>query len=291
MLVCAAFGPAGACGPLAGNVVDEAATKAVEAPIDTLKDPEKQQKLEELIADPQIQESIRTLSRAATEGATRGVFDGLTADDGELRAALAGALADLRPEINEMVAQATDTAVRTMMAAAADAIEQDLAPSLRRVTPSDVTQTLLSPLQDSAVHDTVGALAETIGYHAMLGTDRGIQMIKARQEAGVSQGPLALLGVPITVGWLALLLFIGGVGSALLAMSVLLYKGRTQRRSLEVEGRRREALLLHALQAMLTRDLSDDERRKLLGEFERLHVPGSKRSRPNANNAPPPSVS
>lgn len=287
----AALLAAPACGPLAGNVADEAATKAVEAPIETLQDPEQQQKLEDVATDPQIQESTRAMSRAVTEGIMQGVVEGLEADDGQLRASLAEVMGELRPEVNAMVSEATHSAVRAMIAAAADGIEQDLAPALRQAVPSDLGDALLSPLQDETFHEAVGALTQTISYNAMVGTDKGLQAVQARQEAGVSEGPLAVFGMPLTVGWLAVVLFASGVGIALIALSILLYMNRSQRRYLEGENRRREAMMFNMMQVMLARDMDEEERQRFLGEMGFARVPLSQRGNADGHRQPPPSIS
>jgi hypothetical protein len=276
------------CAQLAGR----AAGEAVEQPLRQMTEEENLENLERVMTSPQMARSARELSEAAAAG----IVAGLTGPDSQQAVAdlitQSGSAieTDLGPAVSSMVRRTIDETMTeflseerqtsfnrlasqvggaitaSMMRELGQGLENDVMPAMIRSFEDQVSPALVRELRDPELREAVGTVARELAYQAVLGTNEGIVDLAAGERV-VGADDLGFPGSRMTLSWAALVALIAGLGVALVAMVVMLAKGASQRRHLEEDSRRREAMFMGLVQATLMHDATPNERREMMEQL------------------------
>jgi hypothetical protein len=207
---------------------------AVEGTTKTISEPDSLDRIDRITSSPEFQRSIERVTASMARGIKRGATADI--DVGELSAsteqigrslgrglavgfaegleelpdtgklvdeAISGALASATSEQNQertrtLISNATGTVVRTAMSSAAEGLEQDIAPSLDRVSGSAAPK-LARVLADPEFRTALGGMFREVSRNATLGFDAGMEQLResnrANQEGILGRGwVVSLLG-------------------------------------------------------------------------------------------------
>ena len=274
-----------ACAQFAGR----AAGEAVEQPLQVMTEEQNLENLESVMTSPQMARSVQGLSEAAAAGFVAGMTGP------EAQQALTDAMVrssdairdDVGPAVSSMVQTTVDETLTTffsertqagmrqtasqvggamtasMMRELGMGIENEVAPAMVRAFENEVSPALVRTLHDPALRETMAMHARDLAYSTVIGTNEGIVEL-AERDTIVGASDLGFPGRGLTIGWAALVALFVGLGLALVAMVVLLVKGASQRRHLEEDSRRREAMFMTLVQSTLMHDATPQERREML---------------------------
>jgi len=250
-----------ACGGAVRQTAKEAAPAAVEGAIDTVQKPENRRDLAVVLGDPRIKEAAGELTNAIVGGA----LDSLTEQErlAKLEAlsqafvqrvgsGLAKTMAaELRPQINAMVAESAEQAMDRVLSEKNEARAAEFATAVSRAAMRGFIEEL-GASDSSPSGDRIGNLAQRASQGFALGFQDAVQQSAARRDAGSDrQGEvLASIGraaktssdifsfTGLIVG-LLLVALVGALGAA------VLYARRYRRQSESKERELRQLLLSH----------------------------------------------
>lgn len=206
------------CGAAIRSAAASAPRTAVPVAIDemfrAMEDPDTRQRMERVMATPEVQRVIRQITAAVVASALEETSsEGEREHLDELMTAVTTTVAHvLADALREPVADATRTAIRT----ASDEIPETLAPSLRR--------SLTTELRSPELREAVGGLTAEVTRQALVSSKEAVAKLDERQRAS---GLLDRVHVLISLSWaLAIGACVGALG--LLAWTIHIRK-RTKR--------------------------------------------------------------
>jgi hypothetical protein len=273
------------CARLAGR----AAGEAVEQPLRKMTEEDNLANLEQIMTSPEVARSTRDLGEAAATGivagltgpeSQRAVADMMNRSGVALRDDLGSAVSTMvRETIDEtmkgLLAEEHQASVRrlasdlgeahtaAMMRELGQGLEQEVVPAMIRSFEDQVSPALVRELRDPELREALGTVARELAHQTVMGTNAGIAEL-ATGERVVEASDFGLPGRRLVLGWAALVVLMVGLGVTLVTMVVLLAKGAGQRRHLEEDSRRREAMLMALVQSTLMHDATPEERREML---------------------------
>jgi hypothetical protein len=181
----------------------EATPVAIEAGLRAMNDPANQQRIQQMVASPEMKAIEREL--------VSGMVDGSLAALGETDRAerirsltsryatgmLAGFTRDVAPQIGPAVSDILRDAVRGAMAearkpenqlgitsAVADAMTRDVGPALQKVISDNLAPGIAAALQKDEVKRAIGETAHLLGREIVLGVNDGMTEIQASKAKG-----------------------------------------------------------------------------------------------------------
>lgn len=258
-----------------------AGTKAgVKGSLQALNEKENQVALSEAVTSPEVQAALADVG----ESLTHGLVDAL---EEELRGANASELAtgvgdrtesvirdSIAPGVADVVkrsveasletaaseeslehtrsiaAAATDAAVRSMTAALADGIREDIRPALAELD-VELAPMATRALSDEELKQALGAIAYEVSREIVLGSEGALDTIQREQDPGGDGSFFGNLGTNLGIGWAALVAFVAALAIGLVALVILVVKGNAQRRHLERDSRHRESMMMALMNSVI----------------------------------------
>lgn len=183
------------------NVPRSATPVVIDESIKALEDQHTRERLEKVMATPELQQTIRELASATVPG----VLDGLDSDESKARIqdfskALAAALVEeLRPAMHDAVQQALSKDVQVQLDRMVSEMASQATHSVMQTAATDVPTTL-SPAMRAALAENLGApevrnaaaaTAHDVAKSALLGSREAIIQVQQAQER--TEGPVQRL--------------------------------------------------------------------------------------------------
>lgn len=298
----------GFCVPACAQMGGRVAGGAVGQSLEVMTEEEKLTNFESIMTSPEVKRSAREVSEAAAAGIVAGLTGPdaqssvaeLTAGSGDairtnvgpaiagmVRTTIDEAMTEILSEkreasVTRMASDVGGAMTASMMEEIGRGLEDDVVPAMLRSYENQVSPALARELGDPELRAALGALAHDLAHQAVLGTNEGIVRLADRDPA-LDRGALGTLGRRMTLGWAAGVALAMGLGLALVVLVILLLKGTAQRRHLEDDIRRREAMLMSLVGSTLMHDSTPEERREVL---EQLRASGRSGGEPTTE-APP----
>lgn len=249
----------GGCAHSIKDIARETSSAAVEESVSELTDEQTQRQATEAAHDPQVEAALKAMTDHVTEGILRSLeSERARAQVAELtatatRAATQEIVRTLgSPSTRAELERMTGGMVQVVLADVGRALRTEFFPALRHGLQDDLSAGTAQGLR-GPLHDALGATAQNVAYHAVLGANHGLRSSWIGEEGALGDLQRASeRGLPwlwIALGTLALLALIA-VAAAVIVVA------RAHRARVEVQRLESATLLLAT--AMRERHASEE---------------------------------